>query len=66
MDFDDQSETRSQFNTLSMGHTLTAPLNNTLDFLVRKIIRLFSLFFYIMFREPEMSMVKQHLLMNKY
>jgi hypothetical protein len=36
MDFDDQSETTRPFNTLSMtmGHTMTAPLNNTVDFLV--------------------------------
>jgi hypothetical protein len=38
MDFDDQSETTRHSNTLSMGQTLTAPLNNTIDFLVITII----------------------------
>jgi hypothetical protein len=38
MDSDDQYENTRQFSTLSMGQTTTAPLNNTTDFLVLKII----------------------------
>jgi uncharacterized membrane protein YeiB len=37
MDFDDRSDTSRQFN-MSMEQTLTAPLNNTVDFLVIIII----------------------------
>ena len=38
MDSDDQNENSRQFSTLSMGQTMTAPLNNTIDFLVITII----------------------------
>jgi hypothetical protein len=34
MDSDDQNENTRQYSNLSMGQTLTAPLNNTADFLV--------------------------------
>lgn len=34
MDSDDQYENTRQYSTLSMGQTVTAPLNNTSDFFV--------------------------------
>ena len=38
MDFDDRNDTARQYSTMSMEQTLTAPLNNTIDFLVITII----------------------------
>jgi hypothetical protein len=38
MDSDDRLDSTRQFSTLSMGQTLTTPLNNTVDFLVSIII----------------------------
>jgi hypothetical protein len=38
MESDDQYENTRQNSTLSMGQTMTAPLNNTIDFLVIMII----------------------------
>jgi len=40
MDYDDPNEGTRQFGTLSMNQTLTAPLNNTVDFLVCRVISL--------------------------
>lgn len=38
MDFDDRNDTSRQYGAMSMEQTLTAPLNNTIDFLVITII----------------------------
>ena len=36
MDFDEHNDNTRQSMSLTMGQTLTAPLNNTIDFLVNK------------------------------
>jgi len=38
MDFDDRNDSSRQYGAMSMEQTLTAPLNNTIDFLVITII----------------------------
>lgn len=62
MDLDDRTTTPRQFQTMSMEQTVTAPLNNTVDFLVTifvdwKLIFVFSSFC----RVSAMIMGKQRL-----